>query len=140
MQQDETYVAARIIGPLLIATGIAAIAQPERMMAGMADFIENDGLTYLAGFVTLALGLTLVTLHRRWHSITAIIISLIGWIAVVRGLLLLLAPVLIRDAAIYVINNSNLVPIAGCVFALIGVYLSYSGYIAGTLRVDTTQR
>jgi hypothetical protein len=31
-------------------------------------------------------------------------------------------------------------PIAGCVIALLGVWLSYTGYIAGTLRAEAPRR
>ncbi len=139
MQLDTTFVAARIVGPVFVAGGVALIAHNQRMIGAMGDMLDTAGLMALIGFVALTAGLTLVTLHRRWDSFTAILVSLIGWLAVLEGAAALVAPGLYREALIFLITNPNLVPIAGCVIALIGVWLSYAGYIAGVLRVDTSR-
>lgn len=137
MKHDITLLAARIVGPMLIALGVAFITQPARVMGAIGGFFEDQALTVFAAAATLAAGLTLVTLHRSWNSISAILISLIGVLLAARGALLLLAPVVAREIYFFVFANATLVPIAGCVMALAGVWLAYTGYIAGTLRVDS---
>jgi|CXWL01.1.fsa_nt_gi hypothetical protein len=139
MKPDTTLIAARILGPLLVLGGIMLITQPHRMMAALNGFLIDEAMILLAAFVTLTLGLVLVTLHLRWDSFTAGLISVIGLATVVRGGFLLLAPDLVREASLYIGNLPNLFPIAGCVIALIGVWLAYTGYIAGVLRVDTSR-
>ena len=149
MKPDTTFILARILGPLLAVAGVMLISQHARMRAMMGDFLGDDALMAFAGFTMLALGLTLLALHQRWDSISAGIISVIGWLTLARGGVLLLAPGLVRDAAYYVLTQANItindrviniMPIAGCVIALIGVWLSYAGYIAGTLRAESSRR
>ncbi len=140
MKPDVTFILARIIGPLFAVAGVMLISQHARMRAMLGDFLGNDALMVLAGFTTLAVGLGLIALHQRWDTITAGIISVIGWLMLVRGALLLLAPALVRDAGVYVITQPIVMPIAGCVIALLGVWLSYTGYIAGTLRAEAPRR
>ena len=82
-------------------------------------------------------GAELIALHQRWNSFSAIVISLLGWLFVARSALALFAPGFLRDGADFILANPMALPIAGCVTALIGVWLSYAGYIAGTLRVET---
>jgi hypothetical protein len=136
MQLDSTFVAARIIGPVFIAGGVTLIAHNERMVGVIGDFLDTGAVMVLAAFVSLILGLTLVTLHRRWDSVTAILIGVIGWLSAADGAFALIAPGLYREGLILLIANPNLIPIAGCVTALIGVWLSYVGYIAGVFRVE----
>ena len=137
MRHDTTLVAARILGPLLAAVGIMFITQAHRALPSMAGFLLNDELVIMGGLLSLTLGLMLVTFHNRWDTISGIIITVIGIFMAARGAMLLLAPSLIREVADIVMRQPTIMPIAGCVIALLGVWLTYTGYISGTLRVDT---
>lgn len=140
MKPDTTFILARAIGPVLIIAGALLITQPARMLSAMTAFISNDGLLVLTGFFTLLLGLGLVAVHQRWDGFTAGFISVLGWVLTLRGFILLTAPALVERAAGFVLEHATLLPIAGLVTALIGVWLTYAGYIAGTLRVETPAR
>jgi hypothetical protein len=140
MKLDTTFVLARVIGPVLLFAGVLLITQPARMLSAMTGFISSDALLVLAGFITLIIGLGLVALHQRWDGFTAGFLSVLGWAVTLRGAMLLLAPELVRRAAGFVLTHANALPIAGLVLALIGVWLTYAGYIAGTLRVETARK
>lgn len=138
MKPDVTFILARILGPVLIAGGVMLITQTTRIVSVMMGFLGNDTLLVFVAFLSLMVGLGLIALHNRWNSISAIIISVISWSFLVRGLLALFAPHWLHSGAQWILTNPLSLPIAGCVTALIGVWLSYAGYIAGTLRVDTS--
>lgn len=140
MKPDTTFIAARIIGPLLVVAGVMLITQTHRMMAALSSFMLNEASLMLGGIGALIGGLTLLILHNRYDSITAIIVSVIGWAATAKGVVILLVPTLITTGAEFVSDTPNVMPIAGCVMALLGVWLAYTGYIAGTLRVETSPR
>lgn len=140
MKLDITFVIARILGPLLIAIGIALITQPSAMLTSATEVLSNEGLRVMGGVLGLGIGLTLAVLHTRFDGVTAIIVTLLGWLTVARGALHLLAPSIARDAVLLAMENARVVPIVGCVLALLGVWLAYTGYIAGALRVDTATR
>lgn len=137
MKLDVTFVLARILGPLLIAIGVAMITHPQRMIEGAADVLLNNGVRIMGAVLGLGVGLTIAVLNTRFSSITAILITLIGWLTLVRGALLLLAPEIARDAMLLAREYPTAIPIAGCVMALAGVWLAYAGYIAGVLRVES---
>lgn len=139
MKPDATFIIARVIGPLLIIGGVLLITQTARMLSAMTDFLASEALLLLAGLIDLILGLTLLALHQRWNSFSAVIISVLGWIITIEGALLLLAPGLIQQLAGLLLTYAQALPILGCVLALIGVWLAYAGYIAGTLRVETVR-
>ena len=140
MKPDSTFIAARIVGPLLVVAGVMLITQSHRMMAALGSFMLDPATFMLAGFLSLAAGLALLTLHNRYDSLTAIIVSAVGWLMALRGGVVLLAPTLVTTAADFISRTPNALPLVGCVMALLGVWLSYTGYIAGTLRVETPPR
>lgn len=136
MRIDSTFAAARIIGPILIAVGVTFISHPGLIIAALQDFAGSPSLFVFASLCWLAAGLTLMTLHRRWDGASAALISLAGYAAAANGALCLIAPDQARVLILTLAARNALVPIAGCVFALIGAWLSYAGYVAGIFRVD----
>jgi hypothetical protein len=136
MQLDSTFVIARIIGPVFIVAGIALIAEREYMLAALGDFMTVGGLMVFGALVSLLLGLTIITLHRRWDGFTAGLVGAIGWLSVARGAITLLAPGLAHEAGNFVLTHANFVPIVGCALALLGLWLTYAGYVAGIFRVE----
>jgi len=137
MKPDITFMLARVLGPLLIAAGVMLITQTTRMVSAMMGVMADDGQLVLIGFLSLAIGLGLIVMHQRWSNFSAILISILGWAFLVRGLSALFAPQFLHAGAQWVLTTPQALPIAGCVAALLGVWLSYAGYIAGTLRVET---
>jgi hypothetical protein len=83
---------ARIWGVGAFVIALAALTAPTRMGAVMADFERSPALLFMTAIFALAIGLIQVALHNLWTDPTAIIVSLIGWLAIVKGVLLLAAP------------------------------------------------
>jgi hypothetical protein len=137
---DPTLVAARILGPLFVFAGVLLITRPDRVISSIAGFLTNPSLMTLAGFVTLIIGLVLITFHQRWDTITACLITIIGWAFLARGAIMLLAPDLILESANFVERQRQSLPIGGCIAALLGVWFTYTGYVAGMLRFDHPTR
>lgn len=140
MQLDSTFVIARIVGPVFIVCGVALIIEREYMLAALGDFIATGGLMVFGGVVSMLFGLTIVTLHRRWDGFTAALVSVIGWLAVAKGALILVSPSLAHQSGNFVLTHANFVPIVGCAIALLGLWLTYAGYVAGIFRVERPLR
>ncbi len=140
MQLDSTFVAARIIGPTMIAGGVVLISYSDTTISAIGDFQTNDGLFVFASLFWTMCGFALVTLHRRWDGFTAALVALLGWLAIAQGLFCLLAPELARAGLQYILINNRLVPIIGLALSLVGVWLTYAGYISGIFRVDVGRR
>ena len=136
MQLDSTFVIARIMGPVLVLVGVALISHPSIMLGALGDFMTTSGLMVLGGIVATVLGLTIVTLHRRWNGFTAALVSIAGWLAVLKGAILLVAPGYAHEAGSFVLTHANIIPIAGCAIALLGLWFTYAGYVAGIFRVE----
>jgi hypothetical protein len=83
---------ARIYGLVALTAALAALLSPRRMGLILADFESSPGLTFMAALFALILGLVMVVIHNLWTDIAAILVSLFGWIALVKGILLLAAP------------------------------------------------
>lgn len=83
---------ARVYGIGVLVFAVTALLKPGSMSAAIADFERSPGLVLLAAMFAVILGLTLVTLHSAWIDVPAILVSLAGWLVLIKGILLLAAP------------------------------------------------
>jgi hypothetical protein len=126
----RTRVFARVIGPwLVIVPGIIAVRAPD-MGTLAAAFFENPLFVWFAGALLLFGGLLIIAFHQYWSSAAAIVISLFGWFLALRGAALLAAPHLIERGAAVSTRALPLVQAGFGVAVLIGLWLTYVGWIA----------
>ena len=83
---------ARIYGVVAFTAALAALLSPKRMSLIIADFETAPALVFMAALFALILGLVMVMIHNLWTDIAAILVSLFGWVVLIKGILLLAAP------------------------------------------------
>jgi hypothetical protein len=126
----RTRAFARVIGPwLAIVPGIIVVRTPE-MGALASGFFENALFAWFVGGLLLFGGLLIIAFHQYWSSLAAIMISLFGWFLALRGLVLMAMPNLIERGAAASMGAIPLVRFGFGVLVLVGLYLSYVGWLA----------
>ena len=80
------------IGIYMIVVGIGGFLAPSRWQAVMEDLERSPGLVMALGFPVFAAGAALVLIHSIWTDPLAVIVSLIGYVALIEGALLLAVP------------------------------------------------
>ena len=80
------------IGLYMIVVGIGGLIAPSRWRAMMDDLERSPGLVMALGFPVFATGATLVLIHSIWTDPLAVIVSLTGYVALIKGALLLAIP------------------------------------------------
>jgi len=135
--QARTRAFARVIGPwLVIVPGIVVLRAPD-IGALASDFFKSDLFVWFAGALLLFTGLLIIAFHQYWSSAAAALISLFGWILVLRGLVLMAAPELYERAAI-VMQGVTVVRSVFGVLVAIGLYLTHVGWLAKPAAATNT--
>ena len=129
-QAAATRFCARVLGPVLLIFGAVIIARFDALTLMIPAILQNSAQSFVVGMFTLILGMVLFVAHHHWSSATAILISLIGLLTIVRGTLLMLIPNLAASAATSVLSAGAAPWIAGGVSMLVGVWLTYYGLFA----------
>lgn len=119
---------ARLLGPVFVLVGLALLTQATTYRAILQDFLRSPALHYLAGFLGLIAGLTLVLTHNVWAADWRLLITLIGWLALVRAVVTMFRPQWMVTLGNAVLEHRNVFPIAAAVDLLLGLVLSYFGY------------
>ena len=121
---------ARLLGPLLLLPGMGLLVNPRAFRTMATEVVGSVTLVYLFGLLDFAAGLAIVLVHNVWTVNWRVLITLIGWLLLIRGA----ARILITDTLIgyskALIRNKRLYPVSGGVLVILGLVLCYFGYVA----------
>lgn len=115
-----------MLGLVYTVVGLGILLDTSRYTKLFDDVFKNTALLYYGGVMALLVGYLITTFGP--NSVTldyAGLVSLIGWIALVKGVLLLVKPDVIRTSAAFWMKNMQL---AGGIALILGLILGYYGF------------
>ena len=133
----RTRMFARVIGPFFLIVPITAAVRAPQMHTLLADFEASSVWAWFGGAVTLLMGLVVIALHPYWTDPPAVIVSVLGWLMVLRGVLLLAFPAALMSAANAVIGTGAVWRIAYLALAVLGLYLTVVGWRPASQRTES---
>lgn len=83
---------ARILALTYISAGIAALSGKITFGKIVEGFEKSSALTFISGFITLVFGMVLVTYHNIWARSWIVLITIIGWMSLLKGIMLIIFP------------------------------------------------
>ena len=83
---------ARTLGVIYLTVGIGLFLFRETYILAYRKILENPGYALLGGFVAIVGGMAMVSYHNLWVSDWRVLVTIVGWIALIKGILLLLIP------------------------------------------------
>jgi hypothetical protein len=120
---------ARLMGPAFLIMGLALLVNRKHFFGIVEDVLANRALLYFAGLFALVPGLAIVLVHNVWTLDWRLIVTLIGWLAVIAGALRLLLPHHVSRLGAAMLGREAVL-IAGAGFYLVlGAVLSLFGYV-----------
>lgn len=124
-----TIFLSRLIGLFALVFSLAMILHRESFAAIASAMVHDPPLLFLVGLITLVIGLAMVLAHNVWSGgALPIVITILGWIQLIRGLVVLLMP---PDALASFFDRMNFDKFSYGAFAItlvLGVYLTYMGF------------
>lgn len=124
---EISIVLAKILGLYLTLTCILMLIAPTRFQRLMQSIINHHGLISLSGFIALIFGIVIISIHSVWIFQWPIVITLLGWLMIIQGIIRIVYPELTSKMSKYLIKPSTYFSVA-VVWLLIGVYLLYHGF------------
>jgi len=110
---------AGLLGPTLIALAITEWMNLPIWANTPAPVV------YLSGTLLFVAGLSIVRVHNRWTGGWPVLVTLMGWLAILGGLIRMIAPV---SAQQQTEQNTTAVHALLIVLLTIGIYLTFNAY------------
>ena len=102
------------------------IARPNVKLK-VIEWVEKEGFMFIGGFIAFMIGLASVLLHNLWNSPNEIIVSLIGWMALLKGIMNVSFPN-IASSFLKKLSNSSMTFYLVVALAF-GIYLLMKAYL-----------
>jgi uncharacterized protein YjeT (DUF2065 family) len=126
---DSSILIARLLGPVLVVVGAAALIQPDRVRRLAREFLDGEALLFLSGLLTLTAGLAVVNTHNRWQAGWPVVITLLGWLMALAGIGRLLLPDTLKAIGSGMIEKTGWLRAPGAAFLALGAFLAWHGYL-----------
>lgn len=125
-----TFFLSRLFGLSYLLAALSMFLHKQTYVETVTALIHNSPVMFVVGIITVIAGLAMVLAHNVWSGGgLAVVVTLIGWITLVKGLLfLLLPPELDAEFFLSKLHYGQLYYFYGAISVVLGVYLTYGGF------------
>jgi hypothetical protein len=125
----RTTFLSKFLGLILVVVGLSMLTQGRLMAETAVGIMRDRPLVYVTGIFTLACGVAMVLLHNRWSGgALAVVVTVLGWIMLVKGAVLILMPPEMAINLLGAIRVGEMIYLYAAVDLALGIYLSVAGF------------
>ena len=125
---DTSVFLARMVGPVLLAIGVALLINQESVREMAAEFLGSKALVFMSGVLSLLAGLAIVLTHNVWDASWPVAITLLGWVLAIGGAFRIIFPDSVKSMGAGMLDSPALLNVSGVAHGLLGAALCYLGY------------
>jgi hypothetical protein len=119
---------AGLMGPTLAAIALAMLFKFDSIPELAEQVSRDPALIFLSGVLLFVAGLAIVRAHNIWTFGWPVLVTTLGWLAIVGGLLRMLFPSRLAEIATDLGDRPGLIIGLSVAILLIGGFLSFKGY------------
>jgi|SRR6516225_10608137 len=116
---------AGLMGPTLVALAAALLVNIDSISALVEPVSHDPALVLVSGVLSFVAGLAVVRIHNQWGGNWAVLVTILGWLLLVGGVIRMLFPIALSGMAASIGKNTGLIAAEAIVLLAIGAFLSY---------------
>ena len=128
---ETSVLIARVIGVLYLSFGLGTLLSKKYYQVEIGKLLNQPFTLILVGFLATLLGVLMVSYHNMWNTDWTLIITLVSWLVLAKGVLLIILPGVMKKmySNLNLSGGSFMTYIS--VFALIGgLFFTYLGFVS----------
>jgi|SRR5262245_51588331 hypothetical protein len=117
-----------LLGPTLVALALALLLNLGSMPAIAAQLGRDPALIFVSGILLFVAGIAIVRVHNVWSGGWPVLVTVLGWLALVGGILRMFFPT--RFAGVAAQFGASRALLVGCaiIMLVLGGFVSYKAY------------
>ncbi len=123
--QNAAMWLASIFGPLLVIIGLWKLLYFDAFSKVLASLKNSHGLMYFSSILYLWVGFTVLSQYDVWGMNALVLVTLLGWVLVVRGILGLFVPQMLFDMCA---GHQGFMRVCGIIPLVWGLVLCWIGF------------
>ena len=120
---------AKILGLVYLAVGLGMIFSPGYYREKFEEMVKNASFMYLGGLLALVVGFLVITYHNIWENSWVVLVTIIGWLALLKGLLLLIFPRTMINLCMPLVKKDSCLIAKGIIVLILGLIFGYFGFL-----------
>jgi len=130
---DRSTLLAKLIGPPFVAIGLGLLLNQRTYWDMIDDVIRHPSpignmLIYLSGLLSMLAGLALVNAHPSWTRDWRVVITILGWLLLVGGIVRIVLPDIILKLGSTLYGSPTTPLLVAIISLALGGFLSFKGY------------
>jgi uncharacterized membrane protein len=125
---DLSNYLAEIWGISMVVSSLALLIKEKHLKRLFAK-IESEESLFMWGLISFVIGIAMVLVHNIWVQNWQVIVTILGWLSLIKGLSLLFLPELAKNWS-KKIENAPFLPFALIIAVFIGLAITYFGFTA----------
>jgi len=89
---ETALLISKILGIIYFAFGIGMLVNPSFYRREIPKLLENSAYLILGGFLAIVFGFLILEGQNTWPSDWTVVITILGWVAILKGAMLLAFP------------------------------------------------
>lgn len=118
-----------IVWGLSIVVALLALLVREKNLKRLFASVAGEEDLFLWGVTAFVIGITSILSHNIWVKNWQVIVTLLGWVSLIKGVSLLIFPECVKGL-VKKIENKPWLPIAMVAGIFLGLVLTYFGFTA----------
>ena len=119
---------AKIASVVYLSAAVGAVFSGDHYRRVLDDLFKNAALTYFMGFTVVILGFLIVDYHNIWVKDWTVLITIIGWLALIKGVLIIAFPRFVQSYSKPIFAGKGL-QFFPYVAAVLGLLFGYFGFV-----------
>ena len=122
---------ARLIGIYLIFVTLSMLLRHQTMKTAIVDSAKNPTFILISGAISVLFGLVVVLLHNVWVLAWPVLITILGYLTILRGLIRLFCTHWAQVMIERFVKNNVAYHVITIILLIIGLILTYFGFVVG---------
>jgi uncharacterized membrane protein HdeD (DUF308 family) len=133
----NTEFLAQFLGVFSVIIGVLMLFRPRVVKSVFNEVFSSRAITYLIGMLEVIGGILIIISHSVWSSILASVVSLLGWLLLIEGIIYLTASQKLLGKVAVWFHNEKIFWVVSFSYIVLGIYLMWATF--GSLPPIFTQ-
>jgi hypothetical protein len=98
---------AKIASVVYLSAALGAVVNRDYYRRVLDDAFKNAALTYFMGFTAAVLGLLMVNFHNIWVRDWTVLVTILGWLALLKGVLIIAFPKFVQSYSKLILEGNG---------------------------------
>ncbi len=119
---------AKILATVYLSFSLGLVFSSKYYKEKIPKLVEHSSYLILGGFMAIVFGFLIVEFHNHWNSDWTIVITIFGWLSLLKGIILIVFPQMFTSYKSPILKAENQKYII-ILTLIMGVYFGYFGFL-----------